>query len=227
MPRLLARELMDDDASSGDPAEWRGSLRDLERVNRLLGGRRLLRTEIDRLEPLPRTIVDVATGGADLPLYMLDHLRARGVRGSCVAVDRSPRVLSVAAERIGARSDVRLMPAEATALPFADASFDLGTLVLALHHFDGQAAVDVLRELARVARTVIVNDLRRSRIAWLFARCVFPLFTRNRFTLSDGPTSVLRSYTPEEARALAREAGWTKIAVRRHPGYRFALVGGR
>ena len=227
MPRLLARELMDDDASSSDAAEWRGSLHDLERVNRFLGGRRLLREEIDRLQPLPRTIVDVATGGADLPLYMIDHLRSRGVEATCVAVDRSARVLMVAAERVAGRPDVRLVAADATSLPFPDASFDVGTLVLALHHFDGQSAVDVLRELARVARTVIVNDLRRSRIAWLFARSVFPLFTRNRFTLSDGPTSVLRSYTPDEAFALARQAGWKQIAVRRHLAYRIALVGGR
>jgi ubiquinone/menaquinone biosynthesis C-methylase UbiE len=227
MPRLIARELMDDDASSADVADWRGSLRDLARVNALLGGRRLLRIEIDRLRPLPRTIVDVATGGADIPVFMIDHLRTLGVDATCVAVDRSPRVLSIAAEHVAGRSDVRLQQADAAALPFADGSFDLATLVLALHHFDGAAAVAVLRELARVANTVIVNDLRRSRIAWLFARCVFSVFTRNRFTRNDGPMSVLRSYTPDEARALARDAGWTKISVRKHPGYRMAIVGGR
>jgi len=61
MPRLIARELMDDDTTSGE-AVWRGSLRDLARVNSLLGGRHLQRCEIDRLDPLPRRILDVATG---------------------------------------------------------------------------------------------------------------------------------------------------------------------
>ena len=227
MSRLIARELMDDDTASGDPAEWRGSLHDLERVNRLLGGRRLLRMELDRLHPAPKTIVDVATGGADLPLFMIDHLRSRGIQATCVAVDRNPKVVSVAEDRVRGRPDVRIVRADATALPFADGSFDVATMSLALHHFDGQAAIDVLRELARVARTVIVNDLRRSRVAWLFVRAVFPLFTRNRFTRSDGPMSVLRAYTPDEARALAQSAGWTRIEVRRYPGYRMALVGAR
>src|SRR5437016_3010978 len=165
MPRLIARELMDDDASSDDAAEWRASLHDLDRVNALLGGRRLMRIEIDRLPHPPETILDVATGGAGMPIFMLDHLRARGVRATCVAVDRSERVLSVAAAQLAGRTDVRLQIADAVALPFPDASFDLGTLVLALHHFDGQSAVTALRELARVARTVIVNDLRRSTVA--------------------------------------------------------------
>jgi len=97
MPRLIARELMDDDTTSGDPTVWRGSLHDLARVNRLLGGRRLLRIEIDRIDPPPHAILDVATGNADLPIFMLDHLNKRGVTATCVAVDRSPRVLSIAA----------------------------------------------------------------------------------------------------------------------------------
>ena len=226
MPRLIARELMDDDTTSGDAALWRGSLHDLARVNRLLGGRRLLRLEIDRIDPPPRTILDVATGNADLPAFMLDHLRSRGIAATCVAVDRSPKVLSIAAEHVASRPDIRLLQADATALPFADTSFDLATIVLAFHHFDGDAAVAVLRELARVAKTVIVNDLRRSPLAYAFAKYAFPLFTHNRFTLSDAPTSVLRAYTPQEASAIARDAGWTRIAVRKYPGYRMALVGG-
>jgi ubiquinone/menaquinone biosynthesis C-methylase UbiE len=226
MPRLIARELMDDETSSGEAAGWRGSVHDLARVNSLLGGFRLMRIEIDRMPVPPRSILDVGTGGADMAAFMMDHLRSRGVRAACTAVDRSPMMLSIAAERLAGRDDVRLQAADATALPFPDLSFDLATLVLALHHFDGQSAIAVLRELARVARTVIVNDLRRSAVAWAFARFVFPLFTRNHFTLYDGPLSVLRAYTPSEARELAQQAGWTSIAVRKHPGYRMALVGG-
>lgn len=226
MPRLIARELMDDETASLEASEWRGTLHDLERVNLLLGVRRLMRREIERLPQLPATILDVGTGGADMPAFVLDYLHSRGVQASCVAVDRSARILSIALERLAGRPDVRLVAADATALPFEGASFDLAMLNSALHHFDEESAVNVLRELARVARTVIVSDLRRSRVAWAFARFVFPFFTHNRFTLHDGPLSVLRAYTPDEARALATQAGWTEIALRKHPGYRMALVGG-
>jgi SAM-dependent methyltransferase len=226
MPRLLATELMDDEGASSDPVEWRGTVDDLARINSLLGGRRLLRAEIDRLPSPPRSVLDVACGGADMPTYLLDVLNARGVRATCVALDRSQKILSAAAERLGGRSDVRLLAGDATALPFADRSFDLATMNLALHHFEPEQAVMVLREMARVARSVIVNDLRRSRLAWMLARVAFPLFTRNRFILHDGPISALRAYTPAEARSLASLAGWTRIAVRNHFAFRMALVGG-
>jgi len=227
MPRLLATELMDDDGASGDPAEWRGTIDDLARINAALGGRRLLRDEVSRLATPPRTVIDVACGGADMPVYLLDWLRSRGQRTTCVALDRSQKILDAAAARIGRRDDIMLVRGDAASLPFADGTFDLATMNLALHHFEPPHAVRVLRELARVARTVIVNDLRRSRIAWAFARFGFPLFTRNRFILHDGPVSALRAYTTAEVRSLAESAGWTRIDINRYFAFRLALAGGR
>src|ERR1700680_4983145 len=210
---------MDDDEAIGTPAQWRESLADLARVNALLGGWNALRGELERLPRLPSRVVDVATGGADLPRRVLDYLAQRGTKAVCVAVDRSERLLRIAEEMGDRRDDLRFVRADALALPFADRSFELATCNLALHHFDPLDAIVVLRELARVAATVIVNDLRRSRIAWAFARFVFPLFTRNPFTRNDGPLSVLRAYTPAELRELARRAGWTSITVRKRGGY--------
>jgi len=226
MPRTLDREFLDDDARVDD-VELRGTLADLDAVNALLGGRRLIRVEMARLPAPPCSILDVATGSGDMAAYALDVLRERGVRATCVAVDHSPSVLTVAAERLAARDDIELVQADARMLPFADRRFDLAMMTLALHHFDTRDAVQVLRELSRVAATVIVNDLRRSALAETFAKLVFPLFTRNRLTRHDAPLSVRRAYTPEEARELAARSGWTTIEVRTHPGYRLSLVGGR
>jgi ubiquinone/menaquinone biosynthesis C-methylase UbiE len=224
--RIVARELMDDDEIIGTPAQWRESLGDLARVNALLGGWKALRSELERLPRLPASVVDVATGGADLPRRLLDYVAQRGTKAVCVAVDRSERLLRIAEEMSGGRGDLVFIKADALALPFADRSFDLATCNLALHHFDPFDAIQVLRELARVAVTVIVNDLRRSRIAWAFARFIFPLFTRNEFTRNDGPISVLRAYTPAELQELARRAGWTSISVLKKGGYRMTLMGG-
>jgi ubiquinone/menaquinone biosynthesis C-methylase UbiE len=226
MERLARRELLDDE-DAGTLAEWAGNFRDLARINAWLGGVRATTREIERLAVTPRTILDVGTGGADMPVAVLDHLRARGVAATCVALDRSPRALAAAAQRVRGRADISLVRGDATALPYADTSFDLVTCNLALHHFDPPDAVRALREMARVGRDVILNDLRRSPVGWLLARTIFPLFTRNRFTLHDGPLSVRRAYSPSEASALAADAGWRRIACRTHFAARMTLTGGR
>jgi ubiquinone/menaquinone biosynthesis C-methylase UbiE len=224
--RHIAREMMDDDEAIGTPALWRQSLCDLARVNTWLGGWNALRSELDRLPRPPSSIVDVATGGADLPERMLDHLARRGVHARCVAVDRSARILGLAEAMRSGRRQLTFVRADARQLPFSDHSFDIATCNLALHHFDPPEATQVLRELGRVGRSVIVNDLRRSWVAWAFARLVFPIFTTNPFTRNDGPLSVRRAYTPFELDALARDAGWRRVEVRKQPGYRMTLAGG-
>jgi ubiquinone/menaquinone biosynthesis C-methylase UbiE len=218
--------MMDDDEAIGTPALWRLSLCDLARVNTWLGGWRALRSELERLPRPPSSIVDVATGGADLPERMLAYLARRGVRARCVAVDRSARILGLARAMRPDNQQLIFVQADARQLPFADHSFDVATCNLALHHFDPPEARQVLRELARVGRSVIVNDLRRSWIAWAFARVIFPIFTSNPFTRNDGPLSVRRAYTPSELDGLARDAGWRRIRVRSQPGYRMTLAGG-
>jgi len=225
MERLVARELMDDE-SFGTLDQWRGALHDLCKVNRFLGGWAALRAEVERMPVAPWRILDVGAGGADLSKCLLAELDSRGVSAHCIALDRSPRVLELARGFGGFGPALRFEQGDAQELPFADRSFDLAMMNLALHHFDPDAAVVVLRELARVATHVIVNDLRRSRIAWAFARFVFPLFTRNPLTRNDGPLSVRRAYSPSEVARLAQRTGWQKIDVRTYLGYRMTLAGG-
>jgi len=216
-----------DDEGAGSPKEWRENFSDLAMINKWLGGVRATVIEVNRLRVSPRTILDIGTGSADMPVAIVDHLRERGISATCVALDRSPRALTAAAERLRGRTDIELIRADAGALPFPDRSFDLVTCNLALHHFDPPDAVRALNEMARVGRDVIVNDLRRSAAGWLLAKATFPLFTRNRFTLHDGPLSVRRAYSPGEVRGLALEARWKRIAVRTHFAARMTLSGGR
>jgi SAM-dependent methyltransferase len=225
MERLVSRELMDDDEEVGTTPEWRDTLLDLARINARLGGWSALRHEIESLDAQPRSVLDVATGGADMPIRLLDYLAIRKVRATCTAVDKSERIIQIAREVAGVRGDITFLVGDALHLPFPDASFDLATMNLALHHFEPEAAVAALREMARVAHRVIVNDLRRSRVAWAFAKLVFPLFTRNRFILHDGPMSVLRAYTPEELFALGQRAELASAVVRTYLGYRMTLSG--
>ncbi len=226
MQRSAQSELLDDEAA-GSNAELRDNLRDLARINTWFGGTKAIVREIDALAVTPRTILDVGCGGADVPAEILDHLNARGSRVTCVALDRSPRILQYAADNVRGRSEITTAQGDATDLPFATDSFDLVTCNLALHHLQPPHAVRALREMARVGAHVIVSDLRRSLFSWLAARTILPLITRNHFTLHDGPLSVRRSYTPDEVQAMALQAGWSRVAVRSSFGARLLLAGGR
>jgi len=218
--RTIARELMDEPVEDVD--ELTGNLRDVAFANAHLGGSAPVVRALRRLGA--RTVLDVGSGAGDVPLAVVRDGARRGVRLQVTCLDHSEQMLAIARRATGADPALEFVRADGGALPFADAAFDVVTCTLALHHFDPDPARALLRELRRVARvTPVVCDLRRSPVAfaatWLWSRT-----SRNRLTRHDAPLSVRRAYTPDEALALARDAGWRAPRVRREPFFRMTLT---
>lgn len=207
------------DGPLDDPGTLSDNLRDLRRANRFTGGASLSKRAIDALAPPPTavTVLDVGTGGADIPLALLAHARKQNRTLAITAVDGRPEILDAARairpdlDRV-AGLDLRV--ADGRALPYPDASFDVAHASLVLHHLEPADAVAFLRELGRVCRLgVVINDLSRRRITLLGAWLLSRTFTRNRYSRHDAPLSARRAYTLREATALLAEAGLQPTSV--------------
>ena len=207
-PELLDGEL--------DPRLLRGNLRDLERINRWLGGVDLSRRAIRDLaaavlpEPTVR-ILDVGTGGADIPADLLRSWGYAWPRPEVTAIDSRPEVLAAATERrpgLAATAGLTLAVGDGRRLAYPDDSFHIAHASLVLHHLEPDDAVTFLADLRRVATAgVIVNDLARATIHWLGALAIGRCCTGNRYTRHDAPLSVRRAYTSGEMQALLERAG--------------------
>lgn len=183
------------------PEEALRSLGDLRFVNRWLGNRgRLLEAVRPALESTPSpSLLDVGCGSGDVPVWIASQV-ARPV--TVVGVDMKPLHLRAAPPVL------RGVVADAHALPFPDGRFDVVTASLFLHHFDGADVARVLRELYRVTRrALVVNDLRRARVPYVFGRATFPLLFRSRVSIEDGLLSIRRAFTPAELRDAFAAAG--------------------
>jgi 2-polyprenyl-3-methyl-5-hydroxy-6-metoxy-1,4-benzoquinol methylase len=227
---LPRREHADEliDAPSHDMAELEQSLGHVASVNRWLGGvaaiTRYIKPMLQRQSEV--RLLDVATGSADIPLRIAQWARRHKHRVQIVASDIHPQMLDLARRRCHDYAEIIVERADALNLPYLDGSFDAATMSLALHHFEGEQQVRVLREMARVSRElVLVNDLARTRLNYLGAQILALTFWHgNRLTRHDGPLSVLRSFTRNELRAIGRAAGLGDN-VRRHFFQRIVLVG--
>lgn len=227
-PRSSRAELMDGEIS--DHAELAENLRDIRRVNRMLGGVSTVTRHLPNLlasVPASRTVsvLDLATGSADIPVALLAWAERRGQTLHITASDHSVAMLDIARHYAGSPPEIAFAQYDARAVPCPDRSFDLVLCSLSLHHFEEEDAVAILREMARLARIgCIVNDLRRGRLgfaaAWMAARVT----TRNRLTRHDAPLSVKRAYTPEELRSLLLAAGIRDATVTTNPWFRMAAV---
>lgn len=218
------------DLPDQDPAELATSLADLRRVNRWLGGTRVV---MAHLAPMvrrlgrPCRVLDVATGSADIPLALASWARGEEREVQVLATDLHAVTLDAARRATAREPAVAVAEADALALPFDDGAFDFALCSTALHHFDDRAdVVRVLGELDRVARHgLVVNDLARSRLALAGARLLAAtVWRRHPVTRHDGPLSVRRAFTAAELRELAREAGLATARVHAHLPFRVALV---
>ena len=211
-PEMLDEGVPDDEALR--------SLSDIRFVNRwLVNRRRLFSIVRPYLEASPRPrILDVGCGSADIPA----HLLRRSPRPT-MAVGVDIKLLHLTA---GPR-EVRRVRADVRALPFPPRSFDVVLASLFLHHFDAVEVAAVLRGLFDLTRrALVINDLRRARVPYVFGRAVFPLLFRSRVSVADGLLSIRRAFTAEELAAGFVEAG-IPVRIRRTFPYRFLAVAER
>jgi ubiquinone/menaquinone biosynthesis C-methylase UbiE len=223
-----AHELLDGPL---DPAHLEGNLADLRRVNRWLDGAgatwRALRPLLAaHAGATPFRMIDVGTGGADIPLAVWRAGTRERYPIEIVATDSRAEVVAAARKAVVAVPAIAIELTGPAAIEAPDRAFDVAHASLLLHHLEPPRAVAMLREMARVSRAaVVVNDLDRKRRWWVGAWLMSHVLTGNRYTRNDAPLSVRRAYRPDEVVEMASRAGLREVA--RHwtrPGYRYALV---
>src|SRR5262245_34666957 len=165
------RELLD--GALDDRATLEGNLRDLCRVNALLGGVTLSLRAIEWFASRDVTdnapgvaglrVLDVGTGAADIPVGVRRRWSGSTPVPTLTATDSRREVLDAARSihgALGLMPGVELALADGRALPWPDGAFNVAHASMVLHHLDPPDAVAFLCELRRVARRgVIVNDL--------------------------------------------------------------------
>ena len=189
-----------------DREELAANLRELAMLNRLPGGTAASIEAIEHVANGARdlSILDLGTGGGDMPSAFARHGRRRG-RWRIVATDLRPEIVELARARVRDEADVTVELADATRLPFPNAAFDVAHASLLLHHLEPHAAISMLSEMRRVARLgVVINDLQRGVLHLAITATTVLALARSRYTRHDGLLSARRAYTlVERGRLLA------------------------
>lgn len=213
--RLIEPEVLD----HVPPEVARPNLADLVRINQRFGGHSVLRKALESVAETSGTfsLLDVGAASGD---------SARFING--LYPDAAVTCLDYNATNLE-RAPLPKLIADAFALPFSDRSFDIVLCSLFLHHFENTEAVELLRGFYAVARrALVVCDLERHVLPYLFLPATKTLFRWNAITVSDGLKSVRAAFRAGELKDVALAAGITKPAVRVYrPAFRLSLVAKR
>lgn len=220
-------ELMDQPGL--DASLHRQALRGLERINRWSGSARILWRPIRALAvaqaPQPLRVLDLATGGGDVPVRLALLARRAKLPIDFAGCDVSATAVDVArqrARRAGVAVSFFIRDLFAGELPDG---YDVLTCSLFLHHLDENEAVELLWRMGRAAsQIVLVNDLVRDLPGYTMAYVGTRVLSRSHIVHVDGPLSVRGAFTPGEALALAERAGLLGATIARRWPCRFLLT---
>jgi ubiquinone/menaquinone biosynthesis C-methylase UbiE len=210
------------------PEEYEGCIVELQRVNRWLGDTKALRNsllrDIEAAEGQAFSVLDVGAGSGEL-LRVIAQWADETNRGARLVGlelnERSAREIVEGSEQYPQISSVR---GDAFRVPFHNKQFEYVICSLFTHHFRDPQVVDLLQEMARVARRkIFVIDLHRNVVAYMFFTTIARLFLHNRLIREDGALSILRSFTPQEFRTLGNKAALTNVTVEEHFPSRLVL----
>ena len=210
--RIILPEKLD----HASPEEARENLRDLVRVNRLLGGYKILRKLMAQFVRAQDrfTLLDVGAASGDMGA----SLRRKYPRAEVTSFDYRSVHLALAGHP--------KVVGDAFRLPFRPRSFDFVFNSLFLHHFPDHQVVELLRNFGLIARRgVLAIDLERGPFAYHFMPATRWLFGWHGLSMHDGPASVQAAFKHHELLTLAQEAGLAPARTSRHPPWaRVSLV---
>ncbi len=165
----------------------------------------------------PVRILDLATGGGDIPLKLWRRAQQASVQVEILGIDIRPIALEVAEVRAEkARAALRFAKLNVLHDDLPD-DYDIVMCSLFLHHLDEDDAIRLLGRMAAAARQlVLVNDLVRNRGGLVVVAAAARLFTRSPVVWTDASRSMRAAFTVSELHDLARSAGMHGGRLTRH-----------
>jgi SAM-dependent methyltransferase len=207
-------------------AELEDDLANLCTLNRWFGGVTAVLNPLMSILTTDRewSILDLATGSADIPKSVAGWCQRKNVSITIDAVDFQASTLEVARAVCRDHGNIRFHQADIrTYAP--ERTWDVVVCSLALHHFSESDAVQILRRANALAtRCVIVTDLRRCLIGTMGVDLLTAVWMRAPMTRNDARASVRRAFSFAEFPALARAAGWVDFEHRRVPTFRQTVM---
>ena len=222
--RSTQEELMDDFSLQGEALQE--VLNDLETVNKYLGGNKItikglekMLTHCSKQELV--TIVDYGCGDGGFLRLCATYLEKNQWQYRLIGVDANAHIIDKA--KVNCREIKQCIFKEsnvfdANQLPEAD----IALCTLFLHHFKEEQIIQLLNNITSKTKIgVVINDLQRSKTAFLLFKVFSKVFMKSKIAKFDGLVSIARSFLKEDVKHISEKIESTRYVVKSKWAFRW------
>lgn len=151
------------------------------------------------------TLLDIGFGGGDIPISISKWARKDGIDLRITAIETDRRSYEFA-RKLPSDPNIEFRHCSSTELLDKGDSFDFAISNHLMHHLDDHALLSLLNDARTLStKMVLFNDIERSDLGYAMFTTIARLLFYNSYIVTDGLTSIRRSFTRKELRALIPE----------------------
>ena len=222
--RSHEKELLD--SRECDPKIATESYRFMEKVNRMFGGIRYVRVFIEteareHTGGKPLRILDIGAGSCDIPIAISKWARGKNIPLEFTCLEITEPAIQSAYENIARSAETAVTVLHEDVFTHEPAeAYDCAVASMCFHHFDDTQIITLLQRLrAYVKHAILINDLHRTRVAWL-GTSLFTVFSHPGVK-HDSRLSIRRGFRVRELRKLLMQLDDVLVTVK--PAWLFRI----
>jgi len=226
--RSEEEEIMDDFDLQG--AELKRTLQDLDKVNKWLGGNKITLEGVEKVIASmcfqqPLQIVDVGCGNGSVLKEVAQFGRKKGIKMQLKGIDANPHTIEIARENCGDFPEIEFEPQDVFSEAFAKEKSDIVLCTLTLHHFKDDEIKRLLQVFTEKSQMgIVINDLKRSRLAYRLFQLFCAVFINNDIAREDGLISIKRSFRKKDLLNYGKSLNVRKQEIHEKWAFRYQWI---
>lgn len=207
--RTQETEIMDDFSLQGE--ELRSALDQIARINQFLGGNKLTLEGIKKLlknTDVSGTIViaDIGCGNGDMLRMLTRFGQENNINFKLIGIDANAFTINHARILSNDFKNIEYRCMDIFSEEFTTIHYDIVLCTLTLHHFSDKKIIDIITIFNKNATMgIVVNDLHRSKLAYVLFELICFVFNLNNMGRKDGLVSILRGFKKIELEAFSKK----------------------
>ena len=226
--RSYEEELMDDLESSGEVIDQ--TLRELEIINRLLGGNYVTTNGIQKLlksksQSQKLVIADLGCGGGDIMKLIAHWANKQGLEVELIGFDANPHIIDYANNNCQGIENIHFEVQDIFSDGFKQRKFDIICCTLFTHHFTDEQLIRIFHQFkSQAILGTVINDLHRHGFAYYAIKLLTKGFSKSPMVQYDAPLSVARAFRRKDLEKIMEKAEINEYSLKWMWAFRWQLL---